>query len=159
MSRTRAQTGDREDEDGIGVGIDHVELTVRDRESAADWFREVLGLTPVAELEEWATAGPLMLSNDGGRTKLALFEAESGDGNEVSGRPTVDRVAFGVVGEEFLALVDHLADRPDVDVTGREDIVDHDRSFSVYFTGPSGNRFEVTTYDYGTVASRLAGDG
>jgi len=89
MSRTRAQTGDREDEDGIGVGIDHVELTVRDRESAADWFREVLGLTPVAELEEWATAGPLMLSNDGGRTKLALLEAESGDGNEVSGRPTV----------------------------------------------------------------------
>jgi hypothetical protein len=36
------------------------------------------------------------------------------------------------------------------------DVVDHDLSFSVYFTDPYGNRLELTTYDHGAVAAALA---
>ena len=45
-------------------GIDHVELFVPDRQEAAKWFEEVLGLVVVPGLEIWADeeGGPLMIS-------------------------------------------------------------------------------------------------
>ena len=56
-------------------GIDHVELFVPDRHAAAKWFREVLEFEIVPAYEDWADnkRGPLMISCDGGSTKLALF--------------------------------------------------------------------------------------
>jgi catechol 2,3-dioxygenase-like lactoylglutathione lyase family enzyme len=64
-------------DDGFAVDqIDHVELFVPDRYQAAEWYRRVLGLKVVAEYEHWASdpRGPLMISSDGGHTKLALFQ-------------------------------------------------------------------------------------
>lgn len=132
-------------------GIDHVELTVSDREAAAAWFADVLGLERYEPLSSWAENGPLMLTSDGGATKLALFEDESKTPDAAT---STDRVAFGIDGAGFLAFVDRVADRSDVEVGGRADIVDHDLAYSVYFTGPSGSRFEVTTDDHEYVASR-----
>ena len=75
--------------------IDHVELFVPDRHAAAAWYSEVLGLAPLPGAEKWAAdpGGPLMISPDGGRTKLALFQ-----GNPQGNRPTAGfhRVAFRV---------------------------------------------------------------
>src|SRR5688500_7472544 len=57
--------------------IDHVELFVPDRHEAAGWYQRILGLDVVPALQAWAAdpGGPLMMSSDGGSTKLALFEA------------------------------------------------------------------------------------
>jgi hypothetical protein len=61
--------------DHVPMQIDHVELFVRDRHDAAHWYRDVLGLEVVDGYQEWADdpRGPLMISSDGGTTKLALF--------------------------------------------------------------------------------------
>ena len=58
--------------------IDHVELFVPDRDEAAKWYEEVLGLTVLRGYEDWAKDphGPLMISSDDGSTKLALFEGD-----------------------------------------------------------------------------------
>ena len=57
--------------------IDHVELFVPDRYEAARWYEHTLGLQVVPECEPWAAGGgPLMISSDGGSTKLALFEGQ-----------------------------------------------------------------------------------
>lgn len=136
MSPTNVTTG----------GIDHVELVVPDPVEAAGWYGETLGLEPVEGFEDWTEgAGPLMISSDGGETKLALFEGEPRTGGEPAG---FTRVAFRVDGPGFLAFVDRLDDVPGVESAGRADVVDHDLSFSVYFTDPYGHRLEVTTYEY-----------
>jgi catechol-2,3-dioxygenase len=36
------------------------------------------------------------------------------------------------------------------------DVVDHDKSWSIYFNDPYGNPFEITTYDYETVRQQLS---
>jgi catechol 2,3-dioxygenase-like lactoylglutathione lyase family enzyme len=129
--------------------IDHVELFVPDRRDAADWYRQVLGLTIVGEYEHWAKdrQGPLMISSDGGSTKLALFE----------GRPQGDReaagwhlVAFRVSENNFerflgrldeLTLTDHHGE-----TVSRDSVKDHGLAHSIYFNDPYGHRLELTTY-------------
>jgi catechol 2,3-dioxygenase-like lactoylglutathione lyase family enzyme len=130
----------------FGFTLDHVELFVPDRAQAAHWYGRVLGCRPVAGSEEWAShpEGPLMLSPDGGRTKLALFAGEP-----QGGRPTAGfhRVAFRLSGAEWLAFVARL---PQLDL--REGprpvrVVDHSSAWSAYFTDPFGHHLEVTTYE------------
>ena len=136
-------------------GIDHVELYVSDREDAADWYERVLGVVPDEEFEQWwrSETGPLVLTPEGGTTKLALFEhASPTTGAGVSPH----RVAFRVDGAGFLAFLDRLEDLDLVDREGEvvteADVVDHDISYSIYFADPDGNPLEVTTYDYEDVA-------
>lgn len=122
--------------------LDHVELYVPDRASAAAWYARVLGCEPVAGTEAWASdsGGPLMISPDGGKTKLALFVGEpQGD------RPTAGfhRVAFRVSATEFLAFTARMAGLGVTDTR----IVDHGSAWSVYFSDPVGYRLEVTTYE------------
>lgn len=139
--------------------IDHVELFVPDRYAAAAWYERVFGLTIVPGFEHWAesTGGPLMISSDGGATKLALFEGElPSDGP----RTGFQRVAFQVDGPGMLAFLDRLGklelnNRHGERLT-RSQIVDHDGSWSIYFSDPWGNRFEITTYDYAWVKGQLA---
>jgi catechol 2,3-dioxygenase-like lactoylglutathione lyase family enzyme len=126
--------------------LDHVELFVPDRAQAAEWYGRVLGCRPVPGTEEWAThpQGPLMVSPDSGRTKLALFAGEP-----QGSRPTAGfhRVAFRLSGAEWLAFVARL---PELDLRegGRlPRVVDHASAWSVYFTDPFGHHLEVTTYE------------
>ena len=138
--------------------IDHVELFVPDRYEAAAWYDRVLGVGIVAEYEGWAAGGgPLMISSDGGSTKLALFEGEPAPSPRSA---AFRRVAFRVTGEGFGEFVRRL---PELALTdeGRSpvtagSVVDHQQAYSIYFTDPYGHLLEVTTYDHEKASSLLA---
>jgi hypothetical protein len=116
--------------------IDHVELEVPDRYAA--------------------TYGPLMISTDGGNTKLALFEGQP-QGLE---RPIgIRRIALSIGGDDFVRLIEELDALKGGDAVKRSEIADHGKSFSVYFSDPYGNRLEVTTYDYEAVRGRMVPGG
>ena len=123
-----------------------------DRQAAATWYADVLGCEPVAGTESWAKdpEGPLMISPDGGRTKLALFVGEPLGARRPAG---YQRVAFRVSAAEFLAFMARL---PGLAVETR--VVDHGAAWSAYFTDPDGHPLEVTTYEVEPVrAARRAG--
>jgi len=126
--------------------LDHVELFVPDRAQAADWYALVLGCRPVPGTEEWAATsqGPLMLSPDGGRTKLALFT-----GQPQGKRPTAGfhRVAFRLRGTDWLAFTARVKELGLTEDGGPARVVDHTGAWSIYFTDPFGHHLEVTTYD------------
>ena len=138
--------------------IDHVELFVPDRYEAARWYERVLGLQIVPECEGWARdGGPLMISSDAGRTKLALFEGQPAGADETS---AFRRVAFSVSGDQYLEFLRRvpglqLKDSRDRMVTGTSS-VDHDISFSIYFNDPFQHQLEVTSYDHELIRAALA---
>ena len=138
--------------------IDHVELFVPDRREAAKWYQRVLGLEVVPEYEHWALdpQGPLMISNDGGRTKLALFVGEPQGSRETAG---FHLVAFGMSGEDFLRFVGRIGSLDLINHYGNsvsaESVRDHKAAWSIYFNDPYGHRLEVTTYDYEQVKAHL----
>lgn len=138
--------------------IDHVELFVPDVEEAAQWYEGTLGLTVVEAFREWADGGgPLMLSSDGGATKLALFAGEPQDGQPSRG---YRRLAFETGADGFRAFVEETAsallvfDRDAARIDG-VDPVDHGLSFSAYFHDPYGNPLEITTYEHEAVRIAL----
>jgi catechol 2,3-dioxygenase-like lactoylglutathione lyase family enzyme len=129
--------------------IDHVELFVPDRYDAAKWYERVLGLQIVPECEPWAVGGgPLMISSDGGSTKLALFE-----GQPATSGPTAAfrRVAFRVTAAGFAEFL-----RRNPGLVTKTSVVDHQQAYSMYFDDPYGHQLEVTTYDYGDASALLA---
>ena len=138
--------------------IDHVELFVPDRAEAARWYARVLGLTILGQYEDWATnpSGPLMISSDGGGTKLALFEGEPQGRRETAG---FHRVAFRIGADAFAAFLRRLPESGLVDQDGRpvvaESLRDHQRAFSLYFSDPYGHRLELTTYEYDALRRAL----
>lgn len=140
--------------------IDHVELFVPDRHDAAEWYRRVLGLEIVEAYREWAEdpRGPLMISSDGGGTKLALFA-----GQPRGARPTAGfhLVAFRVGGAAFVDFVGRLADMELIDSRGAlvtaASVVDHKKAFSLYFCDPYGHRLELTTYEHEIARASLSG--
>lgn len=100
--------------------------------------------------------GPLMISADGGGTMLALFEGEPRGSRQTAGH---HRVAFRVDGPSFLQFVEGRGRAPIYDDEGQETasgrLMDHEKTYSVYFCDPWGNRYELTTYDRDEVAARL----
>jgi catechol 2,3-dioxygenase len=141
---------DTGDEFRVG-GIDHVELFVPDRRAAAEWYARVLGFEVLRAYAFWADdpRGPLLISPDGGRTKLALFEGSpAGRARDEVG---IRRIAFGVGGAGFLAFVNRLEVVELHDARGgrvtAKCVVDHDAAFSIYFVDPWGTSLELTTYD------------
>ena len=137
--------------------IDHVEFFVPNRHEAAAWYRDLLGFEELPDPAQWAQdpRGPLMITSDGGRTKLALFRGP-GQGEQ----PTAGfhRVAFRVDGAGMVAFLKRAAARSLKDLSGqpigRNSVSDHEASLSVYFQDPWGHRLEVTTYEVET-AQRL----
>ena len=140
--------------------IDHIELFVPDRYAAARWYEEIFGLEVVREVEYWANDphGPLMISSDGGNTKLALFEGKARGTCETAGH---QRVAFRVDGQGFLSFLDRAKEHSVFAEDGKPqkslEVIDHDSAFSVYFCDPYGNRYEVTCYDYEFLKSKMFG--
>lgn len=131
--------------------IDHVELFVPDRDQAAAWYRMVLGLKPLSRYAHWADdpRGPLMISSDGGNTKLALFRGTPQGAREAIG---FQRVAFRVGAAVFRHFLDRL---PALRLTNhrgetvtQDSVVDHGAAYSIYFCDPFGHRLELTTYEY-----------
>jgi catechol 2,3-dioxygenase-like lactoylglutathione lyase family enzyme len=127
------------------AGVDHVHVLVRNRAAAVDWYRDVMGLTPVPELAVWqADGGPLTLADAGGHVHIALFERP----------PTADNkavVALGTDAAGFVQWRDHLTR-----LLGKAPaFVDHDLSLSLYFRDPDGNPYEITTYDVTSARAAL----
>ena len=136
-------------------GIDHVELFVPDRRAAAEWYARVLGFEVMTAYEFWAVPafGPLKISPDGGRTKLALFEGPpAAHAREEVG---IRRIAFGVDCAGFIEFVNRLrisktcelladGDKPVTDVcfeSGVNNISNNNRSFQqLKGMTPSHNR-------------------
>jgi catechol 2,3-dioxygenase-like lactoylglutathione lyase family enzyme len=145
--------------DILRVHIDHVELFVPNRYEAADWYHRVLALTIVPEYESWAAdpGGPLMISSDGGSTKLALFEGACSSVRNVGG---FRRVAFRTDTRGMREFLRRAVELRLEDSEGRlvtpEAVVDHQQAFSVYFADPHGHLLEVTTYDYEACGAMLA---
>jgi catechol 2,3-dioxygenase-like lactoylglutathione lyase family enzyme len=138
--------------------IDHVELFVPDRYMAARWYEDVLGLRILPDYEHWAgPGGPLMISSDGGDTKLALFQGEARGQRRTAGH---HRVAFRVSGPGFLEFLKHIKKTVVYGESGEAvnqlSPVDHGKAFSVYFCDPYGNRFEITSYEYEYVRGGLS---
>jgi catechol 2,3-dioxygenase-like lactoylglutathione lyase family enzyme len=132
--------------------IDHIELFVPDQRQAAEWYARVLGFGVIQEYVHWAEeGGPLMITNDGGQTMLALFEGPPQADSDVVG---FRRVAFRVDSNDFTKYLASSADWCQPPLTNGA-VVDHDKSFSVYFPDPYGNLLEVTSYDYAGLASAL----
>jgi catechol-2,3-dioxygenase len=143
----------------VRVGpIDHVELFVPDRQEAASWYQRALGLDVVEECRHWSEhpSGPLMISSDGGTTKLALFTGQPQVARETAG---FHRVAFSLDARGFLAFLEQIAALELKDHQNRpvhaDAVVDHQQAYSIYFADPYGHRLEVTTYDYEAVRAAL----
>ena len=131
--------------------IDHVELFVPDRRVAAKWYQRVLGLEVSPEYEHWASdpRGPLMISSDGGDTKLALFEGTPQGSRETAG---FHLVAFRMDAESFMRFLHRVDSLELMNHRGRRVtaamVSDHTSAWSIYFNDPYGHRLEVTTYEY-----------
>jgi catechol-2,3-dioxygenase len=125
--------------------IDHVHVSVADRTAAEHWYEKVLGLIRVKELEFWAPGGgPLTIQDHEGTVHLALFEGTP------EKRPST--IAFGVDAKEFMRWRAHLGEVLGMHLQAE----DHTVSWSLYFTDPDGNRFEITSYGYETIQRELA---
>lgn len=112
-------------------GIDHVEVFVRDLDTAARWYEQALGLK---EIVRWDPE-PVMIGAGG--NKLALFRG---------GRPSSPggwrRVAWRTGRAGFEAAQQHLRSLG----IAFQGPVDHQTAWSIYFRDPDGNPLEITYY-------------
>ena len=128
--------------------IDHIHVFVTDRAASEAWYARVLGLSRMPSFESWATdGGPLTLADASGRIHLALFER--------SAQPCRSTIALGVSSSQFMAWREHLA----IILDSPPKVEDHQLSWSLYFSDPDGNPYEITTYEYTTVSKSLVARG
>lgn len=128
--------------------IDHIHVFVADRAASERWYAEVLGLARVAELESWASdGGPLTVANAPGTIHLALFERPTA--------PCRSTIALGASAVEFIAWRNHLT----AVLARAAEPVDHQLSWSLYFSDPDDNPYEITTYEYTAIAEQLHSGG
>ncbi|KFF47542.1 hypothetical protein GY26_20420 [Gammaproteobacteria bacterium MFB021] len=127
-------------------GIDHIHVFVADRSQAQAWYADTLGLTPVAALASWSKdpKGPLIIADTSRSVCLSLFERQP--------ERCRSTIALGVTAGAFLQWRTHLQRHLETPPK----LVDHQLSWSLYFSDPDGNPFEITCYDYATLAADLA---
>ena len=121
------------------IGIDHVEVFVRNIAAAQQWYARVLGLV---EVHRWSPE-PVMIG--AGATKLALFRSPDEGPRGRSAERGWYRVAWRTDGEGFIRAQEQLR-RENIGFRGP---VDHGVSESIYFEDPDGNLLEVTSYRSG----------
>jgi catechol 2,3-dioxygenase-like lactoylglutathione lyase family enzyme len=129
-------------------GVDHLHVYVTDRAAAERWYADALGLRRVQALAPWAAdGGPLTLADAHDRVHLALFERPA--------QPNRATIALGTDAAGFIAWrrrqARWLGEAPQA--------VDHGLSWSIYFSDPDGNPYEITCYQHGSVATALRTEG
>jgi catechol 2,3-dioxygenase-like lactoylglutathione lyase family enzyme len=120
-------------------GIDHVALSVRDVERAAQWYIDILGFEP-RHAGMWDGV-PTFIGK--GQTAIALFpvRAERPTSSSRAGIRVL-HLAFRADRKNFLVAQDELKRR------GIPfEFQDHEISHSIYFYDPDGHELEITTYD------------
>ena len=124
--------------------VDHIHVFVSDRAASEQWYAEVMGFRRLKDLEFWAAdGGPLTIANQSGTIHLALFERPA--------EKSRSTIAFAADATRFIAWHDHLTR-----VLARSiEPIDHQVSWSLYFTDPDGNPFEITSYEHAELASKL----
>src|SRR6478735_8899142 len=117
--------------------LDHVHIYVVNRPQSEEWYARVLGLRRLPEFESCVSErGPLAVGNLSGTVHLALFERPAEKCHSV--------VAFRATASEFLDWQSHLSA-----VLGYSlEVVDHNLAWSLYFSDPDGNPFEIISYEY-----------
>jgi NAD(P)-dependent dehydrogenase (short-subunit alcohol dehydrogenase family) len=129
-------------------GVDHLHVFVTDRAAAERWYAGALGLRRVEALAHWAAGGgPLTLADAADRVHLALFERPS--------QPNRATIALGTDAAGFIAWRQRLAHW----LAAAPEAVDHDVSWSIYFSDPDGNPYEITCYQHDHVAAALQAAG
>ncbi len=122
---------------------------------------EILGLEIIHEYEHWASdpSGPLMISSDGGDTKLALFEGTPQGSKETAG---FHLVAFRMDAVGFVSFIRRLAELELMNHHGQrvtsDSVRDHSAAWSIYFCDPFGHRLELTTYEHEQVKALRGAD-
>ena len=125
------------------AGIDHIHVFVADRAAAERWYQRVLGFERVSELEQWATdSGPLTIESGG--VHLALFERPP-QPNRANHRIEGQRSRISSHGVPACVMrSERNSSRPTMNL-----------SWSLYFSDPYGNPYEITSYDYDSLANEL----
>ncbi len=121
-------------------GIDHVALSVRDIERAAQWYIDVLGFKRLYD-GMWDGV-PVFIGK--GTTALALFPIRgNADGPERESKGIrMLHLAMRANRQNFLAAQEELKHRGI-----KFEFQDHEISHSIYFRDPDGHRLEITTYE------------
>ena len=127
-------------------GIDHVAMSVRDVERAAQWYIDVLGFE--RRFSEMWDGIPVFVGK--GTTAIALFPVRSNERSTSATRGEVRmlHLAFRANRKNFLAAQDELKQRG-----VRFEFQDHEISHSIYFSDPDGHKLEITTYDLNEIGS------
>lgn len=120
-------------------GIDHVALSVRNVERAAQWYIDVLGF----ERQHKGMWNGIPTFVGKGNTGIALFPAGSNsqsapDGNRIA----MLHLAFRAGRENFQAAQKELK-RQGI----KFEFQDHEISHSIYFRDLDGHELEITTYE------------
>jgi catechol 2,3-dioxygenase-like lactoylglutathione lyase family enzyme len=117
-------------------GIDHVALSVRDVDKAAQWYIDVLGFKRIYD-GVWGGV-PVFIGK--GTTALALFPAKSDQ--PAHGDIRMLHLAMRASGKNFIAAQEELKQRGI-----KFEFQDHEISHSIYFRDPDGHHLEITTYE------------
>ena len=132
--------------------VDHIEIFVEDRIKAAKWYEKIFGLSIIKEYELWSSIGPLFIGNKDKSIKLAMFEGKKdNDGS-------INRMAFRTSGKNFVDFITRIVDMQVFFLKHRvtkENLVDHEISYSIYFEDLDGNKLELTCYEYDFVKSKI----
>ena len=121
-------------------GIDHVALSVRDVERAAQWYIEVLGFE--RRHEGMWNGIPVFIGK--GTTALALFpvRSDSRSTSTAADGPRILHLALRAGRKQFLAAQQELKSRGIA-----FEFQDHEISHSIYFQDRDGHKLEITTYE------------
>ncbi|HUE41562.1 MAG TPA: VOC family protein [Chthoniobacterales bacterium] len=117
-------------------GIDHLAMSVRDVQKAAQWYIDVLGFERLYD-GMWDGV-PIFVGK--GTTALALFPAKSDQ--PARGDIRMLHLAMRANRKNFIAAQGELKQRGI-----KFEFQNHEISHSIYFRDPDGHNLEITTYE------------